>query len=124
MVVINLPAAFDTVNHSILLHPLSGCYGIKGNGHAWLKSYLTDIRQFMTITGERSEDQPKHCYVPQGSVLCPNLYEGHRQLMSATIYKCINTIQNNNIFPICFTSLKPPFILSTCLVSHLATLQI
>ena len=36
----------------------------------------------------------------------------HRRLMSATIYKCINTTQNKNIFPTCFTSLKPPFILS------------
>ena len=66
---------FDTVNHSILMHQLSECYGIKGNAHAWLKSYLTERRQFITIKRKTSEEQANYCDVPQGSILSPNLYE-------------------------------------------------
>ena len=73
MVVIDLSAAFDAVNHSILLHLLSKHYGIKRNTHAWLKSYLTDRRQFITIKGERSEEEGKCCDATQGSALGPNL---------------------------------------------------
>ena len=40
------------------------------------------------------------------------------------ICKYVNTIQNKNIFPICFTSLNLHSHLTTCLVSHLATLKI
>ena len=77
MVMIDLSAAFDTVNHDILLHRLSERYGIKGNVHKWLQSYLTGRKQFVTIKGERSSEISKHCDVPQGSVLGPNLYEDY-----------------------------------------------
>ena len=71
MVVIDLPAAFDTLNHSILLHrQCRGCYGIKGKAHVWIKSYLTDRRQLITIKGDRSEVQAKYCDVAQRLVLC------------------------------------------------------
>ena len=68
-------SSFCTVNHSILLHQLqlSECYGIKGYAHTWLKYYLTDRRQFITIKGERSKKQAKFCDVPQGLALCLNL---------------------------------------------------
>ena len=87
MVMIDLSAAFDTVNHSILLHRLSECYGIKGNAHAWLKSYLTGRKQFITIKGERSTEQEKHCDVPQGSVLGPNLYEDYTTASLGDIFR-------------------------------------
>ena len=78
MVVIDLLAVFDTITNSILLHRLSECYmGSKEMHNVWLKSYLTDRRQSITITGERSEEQAKYCDVPQGSVLVPNLSEDY-----------------------------------------------
>ena len=63
MVIIDLSAVFDTVNHALLLQRLSQCYGITGSAHAWLRSYLTE-RKFITIKIERSLVQDKYCDVP------------------------------------------------------------
>ena len=77
MAMLDLSAAFDTVNHETLLNRLFTRYGIRGMAHNWLKSYLTDRRQFVTIAGERSQEHKKDCDVPQGSILGPNLYEDY-----------------------------------------------
>ena len=51
---IDLQKAFDTVNHFILLEKLKH-YGISGISNAWFKSYLTDRRQYVSISGIDSD---------------------------------------------------------------------
>ncbi len=62
---LDLSVAFDTVHHKTLLDRLSVHYGITGNAYAWIKSYLTDRKQFVSIQVHRSEECSKDCDVPQ-----------------------------------------------------------
>ena len=87
MVCLDLSAAFDTVHHETLLNRLSQRYGIKETAHTWLRSYLINRQQFITIKGERSELQKKSCDVPQGSVMGPNLYEDYTAPPVADIFR-------------------------------------
>ena len=74
LLLLDLSAAFDTVDHEILLRRLHSKFGIKGKAHAWLRSYLTGRTQFVRINGTNSSIHYHKYGVPQGSVLGPFLY--------------------------------------------------
>ena len=71
---LDLSAAFDTVDHGLLLPRLNTRFGIKGKVLAWFKSYPTDRSQFVSINGSNSSHSDLMFGVPQGSVLGPILY--------------------------------------------------
>jgi len=66
---LDMIAAFDTVDHQILLRRLQVSYGIGGQVLQWLTSFLTDRTQLIAFSGARSTLQSLPCGVPQGSVL-------------------------------------------------------
>src|SRR6218665_3304164 len=69
----DVSAAFDMVDHDILLRRLETFCGIKGNPLLWLKSYLSGRTQ-MVICGDTRTPWVLVKYgVPQGSVLGPLL---------------------------------------------------
>ena len=74
LLLLDLSAAFDTVDHLILLSRLSHRFGIKGNALAWFDSYLKSRKQFVQIEDCRSSQRCLAHGVPQGSVLGPLLY--------------------------------------------------
>ena len=74
---LDLSAAFDTVDHGLLLPRLNTRFGIKGKVLAWFKSYLIDRSQFVSINGSNSSHSDLMFGVPQGSVLGPILYLLH-----------------------------------------------
>ena len=65
--------AFDTVDHSGLLHKLH-YYGVRGTAHNWFTSYLDGRTQTTQINSKISSKQNLTCGVPQGSVLGPLLF--------------------------------------------------
>ena len=66
LVLLDLSAAFDTINHAILLTELHRI-GVQDDAHRWIESYLTDRTQCVTVNDHLSSVmRPKHG-VPQGS---------------------------------------------------------
>ena len=74
LVLLDLSAAFDTVDHSILINRLHADLGISGKALEWVTSYLKDRKQCIKIRDSQSESQDLTCGVPQGSVLGPILF--------------------------------------------------
>ena len=74
LVLLDLSAAFDTVNHSVLLERLSNRCGIRGEALKWFVSCLGNRFQMVKVKDEKSKQMPLSCGVPQGSVLGPLLF--------------------------------------------------
>ena len=74
MVALDLSAAFDTVNHRILLEILTKYYGIQGLALQWIKSYLANRQFQVQIEDEFLEAKKIDFSVPQGSFLGPILF--------------------------------------------------
>ncbi len=51
---VDLSCAFDTLDHTILLENLKH-YGIAGVAHKFMKSYITNRKQYVEIIGTKSE---------------------------------------------------------------------
>ena len=68
VVSLDLSAAFDTIDHQLLLRRLEN-YGISGKAYNWLQSYLIGRTQSVIVNGFRSTAAAVETGVPQGSVL-------------------------------------------------------
>ena len=102
----DLSAAFDTVDHDILINKLEH-YGLRGKISRIIKSFLSDRHQYVSIDGVNSTiKKALPCSVIQGSKLSSLLYKLYinevvvlQQLMNDEIYtKLTNdyTVYNND----------------------------
>ena len=74
LIAIDLSAAFDTVDHGILLKVLECQYGVCGSALEWIDSYLRPRSCRVTVNSAVSSERGLDCSVPQGSCLGPWLY--------------------------------------------------
>jgi hypothetical protein len=79
IVLLHLSAAFDNIDHDVLLDRLNGHCGFPGQALSWLTSYLRCRTQVVKIGSVSSQTINIRFGVPQGSVLGGTLF---------TIYIC------------------------------------
>ena len=90
LTLLDLSAAFDTIDHNILIKRLSLWYGISGTALNCFLSYLTGRHQTIKTANCFSAALPTSCGVPQGSVLGPLLFTLYTTPLSSVI-------QNHNL---------------------------
>jgi hypothetical protein len=71
LVLLDLSAAFDTIDHNILLSRLRSRIGVDGPALQWVSSYLDGRYQAVSLAGECSDPVLLTTGVPQGSVMGP-----------------------------------------------------
>ena len=74
LVLLDLSAAFDTIDHDILLGSLSDWFGLNGSVLNWMGSYLSGRSQRVKVGSALSDPFELRFGVPQGSVLGPVLF--------------------------------------------------
>ena len=75
LVLLDLLAAFDTVDHQILLGRLKNMFGLIGTVINWITSHLSGRLQKVVVGDANSSAAPLSCGVPQGSILEPILFK-------------------------------------------------
>ena len=68
LTLLDLSTLFDTIDHEILLNRLEHTFGIPGSALSFLKSYISDRNQIVSIFSHTSSATALHFGIPQGSV--------------------------------------------------------
>ena len=74
LLLLDMSAAFDTVDHSMLVQVLNSRFGICGAALNWFESYLGSRSYRVNVRGNLSGIVKLVCGVPQGSLLGPVLF--------------------------------------------------
>ena len=85
LVIINLSAAFGTVDHKVLLEVLQKCFGVEGRALDWFQSYLSSRFFKVSIGDVYSTSKESKVSVPQGWCAGPSLFNAY----SSTLVNCI-----------------------------------
>ena len=74
LILLDLSAALDTVDHQLLLNHLRFRFSMGGKCLEWIESYLTGRNQQVVIGSHQSSPKQLAQGVPQGSILGPILF--------------------------------------------------
>ena len=99
LILLDLSAAFDTVDHQILLNRLRTEFGVSGKKVLdWFASYLSNRSQKVTVDGVLSDRFGTDFGVPQGSCLGPLLFV----IYSSKLFNIVNR-HLPNVMPMLMT---------------------
>ena len=87
LLLLDLSAAFDTVDHARLLEMLNHEIGLQGTVYHWFSSFLKGRQQAINIKGCKSDYKDNIHGVPQGSVLGPPLFNIYVRNLIRTVKK-------------------------------------
>ena len=73
----DLSAAFDTVDHRVLLTVLKDTLGVDGSALEWIANYLSERSFVVFAKGSQSDEKSLDFSVPQGSILGPVLFNAY-----------------------------------------------
>jgi hypothetical protein len=85
LVMLDLSAAFDTIDHDIMLRTLDLDAGITGSALNWFASYLNRRTQQIVVSDSKSDEFYLKYGVPQGSCLGPIMFT----VYAASLFKII-----------------------------------
>ena len=74
LVLLDLSAAFDTVDHNVLFSRLKDMFGLSGKILEWFRSYLKQHSQRVSVHGILSDIQFLLSGVPQSSYISPLVF--------------------------------------------------
>ena len=74
LVLLDLSAAYDSIEHSILLNILQQDFGVDGSALNWFDSFLSGRKQRILVGDKTSDYFNLNCGVPQGSCMGPILF--------------------------------------------------
>lgn len=87
LILLDLSAAFDTVDHKRLIRALQERAGAEEVVLQWFSSFLQNRTQSIKIKNFSSDPRPVHRGVPQGSVLSPQLFNIYMQPLTTILRK-------------------------------------
>ena len=87
LVLLNMSAAFDTIDPEIMLDRLQTYCGVTGNALDWFRSYLSERKQYVSIRNQNSDELALQYGVPQGSILGPLLFTIYTMLLAQILQK-------------------------------------
>ena len=85
LALLDFSSAFDTIDHTILVHRLHTNFGFTDSVLQWFSSYLTDRTHYVSLSNHCSAFAPVHSGVPQCSVLGSILFTMYIKPLSTII---------------------------------------
>ena len=85
MTILDLSAAFYTVDHNLCLEVLNNRFGVKERALKWYEQYLKPRKFKVSINNTYSKEQTLNYSVPQGSIQGAFLFNAYASTISGVI---------------------------------------
>ena len=92
LMLLDLSAAFDTVDQDKMLFILKNRYGVRGVALKWFESFLKGRTQKVLVKDQYSDSESLDFGVAQGSILGPKLFNLYAQSFGSTLESKVNVV--------------------------------